>query len=357
MTTEAFDDRAKSVREGEELDLDKLRPFLKEALGISGQQWTVEQFPGGYSNLTYLLRIDDRELVLRRPPFGSKVKRAHDMSREFRILSKLAPKKHWAPRPLLFCSDHGVLGADFYVMQRKKGVILRRQVPAGMTIDEATAQRLCETLVDTLVELHEVDIAQLELGDFAKPQGFVQRQVSGWTRRYDDAKTDDIAEMPQLAGWLADNMPPSPPATVVHNDFKFDNVVYDSERFERIVGVLDWEMATLGDPLIDLGTLLCYWIEQNDAPGLHNLSFGPTMIPGMLTRRQLVDRYAERTGRDVSNILFYYVFGLFKTAVVAQQIYYRFKQGLTKDPRFAALIFGVKLLADKAVEHQKSGTI
>jgi aminoglycoside phosphotransferase (APT) family kinase protein len=330
---------------------------LDSRLGVPLADLEVQQFPGGYSNLTYLLRSGDREWVLRRPPFGSKVKRAHDMGREHLILSKLARHCRWAPKPLTFCDDTSIIGAEFYVMERIRGVILRKTLPAGLTIDTATAGRLCETLLDALVELHRLDVREVGLTGLGKPDGYVTRQVEGWAKRYADAKTDDIAAMPRVADWLAANIPSSPTACIIHNDYKFDNVVYDSECFERIVGILDWEMTTIGDPLMDLGTALCYWVQANDPPGLQNLAFGPTTLPGMLTREQLTLRYADATGIDVSDIVFYYVFGLFKTAVVCQQIYYRFKQGLTKDARFAGLIEGVRLMADKAEHHIVRGSI
>lgn len=344
-------DRTRPPRPGEELAQAPLSAYLRRELGLVANL-VVEQFPGGHSNLTYLLRFEldgeGRQLVLRRPPFGSKVKRAHDMGREHRVLSALSPHRAWAPKPVLFCDDHAVLGCDFYLMERIKGVVLRRQLPEGVTLDAPTARRLCETLLDTLCELHALDYREVGLPDLGKPEGYVARQVSGWAERYDGSLTDDIAEMREVAVWLAAHMPVSAAATIIHNDYKFDNVVYDSTRFQRIVGVLDWEMATIGDPLMDLGTALCYWVEASDSEALKNLSFAPTMVPGMMTRRELADRYAERTGRDVSHILFYYTFGLFKTAVVLQQIYYRYAQGLTQDQRFAGLIHGVRLLAQTA---------
>jgi aminoglycoside phosphotransferase (APT) family kinase protein len=350
-----FEDRTRPVREGEELDLEGLRPYLEQLLDEPLAAVEIEQFPGGHSNLTYALRTaatsgDTRELVLRRPPFGSKVKRAHDMGREYRVLSKLGPVKPWAPVPLGFCDDESVIGAEFYVMQRLHGVVLRRSVPDGMQMDEAIAGHLCETLIDTLVELHAVDYRAIGLADLGKPEGYVERQVRGWIKRYGDARTDQVEAMDAAAHWLEENMPASGAGTIIHNDYKFDNVVYDSERFERIVGVLDWEMATLGDPLMDLGTTLCYWVEPRDADGLKNLAFAPTTLPGMWTRAQLAQRYAEKSGRDLDDIVFYYVFGLYKTAVVLQQIYFRYQQGLTKDPRFAALNLGVGLLAERAVQ-------
>jgi aminoglycoside phosphotransferase (APT) family kinase protein len=341
-------DRAKEVRKGEEVDVEALAGFLQEELGIATDDLELKQFPGGHSNLTYLVKVAGKEYVMRRPPFGSKVKKAHDMGREHRVLSALSAVRDWAPKPVAFCNDEAVIGADFYLMERVKGVILRRQVPEGVTLDESMAKRLCETLIDVLVDLHSLDHEAVGLGDLGRPEGFVERQVTGWAKRYEASKTDEIPQMPKVAAWLADNMPTSPPPCIIHNDYKFDNVVYDSTKFERIVGVLDWEMATVGDPLMDLGTVLCYWVEAGDHEGLKNLSFAPTMLPGMYTRREIADRYAEKTGRDLEQIVFYFTFGLYKTAVVLQQIYYRWKQGLTKDPRFGGLIMGVKLLAEAA---------
>lgn len=351
------EDRARDVRQGEELDTEVLAAYLHEQLEEPFEALEVRQFPGGHSNLTYLVRLDDRELVLRRPPFGSQVKSAHDMTREHRVLTALSGARPWAPKPVLLCTDHDVMGADFYLMERLRGVVLRRSVPEGVTLDEAACRRLCEGLLDTLVDLHQLDPAAIGLGDLGRPDGYVERQVTGWTGRYEKAVTDDIPEMPKVAQWLADHMPPSGPGVIIHNDYKFDNVIYDSTAFERIVGVLDWEMATRGDALMDLGTSLSYWVEAGDHEGLKNLSFGPTMLPGMLTRQQLAARYAERTGTDIDQIVFYFVFGIFKTAVVLQQIYYRYQQGLTKDPRFAGLIFGVRLLAESADRAIARGTL
>jgi aminoglycoside phosphotransferase (APT) family kinase protein len=333
-------DATRPPRAGEELDLGKLAPYLHAHLGEG--EITVAQFPGGHSNLTYLITLGSTEYVLRRPPFGSKVKTAHDMGREVRVLSHLAPIWPRAPRPVLFCEDESVLGAKFYLMERRRGVILRKD---ATDLPPETVRRLCESFVDTLVELHAIDPAAAGLSDFGNPTGFVERQVSGWTKRYADARTDDIPDVDRVAAWLAANMPASPPATIIHNDFKYDNLVLDADDPTKIMAVLDWEMSTIGDPLMDLGTTLCYWVEPGDAPELVASRFGPTTLPGSFTRAELAARYAARSRRDLSRLDFYYAFGLFKTAVVAQQIYYRWKQGLTKDDRFAAMIHGVRALA------------
>jgi aminoglycoside phosphotransferase (APT) family kinase protein len=352
-----FIDKTRQVREGEEIDLDRLRDFMEEALGARPETLAVEQFPGGHSNLTYLVRYDDQECVLRRPPRGSKVKTAHDMGREHRILSALAPVYPLAPKPLATCTDDAVIGAPFYLMQRITGVILRKRVPEGMTIDEPTARRLCERFVDTMVDLHTLDYEAIGLGDLGRPEGYIERQITGWTKRYAGSQTDDIPDVEQIAAWLADHMPADGPPGLIHNDYKFDNLILDPSDVTRIIGILDWEMSTIGDPLMDLGTTLCYWIEVADPPIAQAMAFVPTNIPGMFTRREVAERYAEKTGRDLSEIVFYYAYGLFKTAVVAQQIYYRFKQGLTKDERFERMIFGVRLLAAQALAAVAKGSL
>jgi len=341
-------DKSGPTREGEELPLDTLAPYLRQRLDAGDAEVKVEQFPGGHSNLTYAVTVGDRELVLRRPPFGSKVKSAHDMSREWRMLSALAPTYDRAPTPVLFCDDPAVMGCDFYLMERLRGVILRKRPPKGLELTPELAAALCNSLVAGLVDLHALDYEAVGLGDFGKPEGYVERQVTGWTGRYEKSQTDDIPQVTEVARWLADNMPASQAATILHNDYKFDNMVLAPDELTRIVGILDWEMSTVGDPLMDLGTSLSYWVQDDDPAPLKTMGFGPTAWPGMYTRRQVADAYAERSGRDVSNVLFYFVYGLFKTAVVVQQIYYRYKQGLTQDERFAMFIMGVRLLVQQA---------
>lgn len=358
MTETDWTDRAGAVREGELLDAERLARYLHEQLGIDADgPIAITQFPSGHSNLTYLVRVGERELILRRPPFGSRVKTAHDMGREYRILSQLHRVLPQAPRALAYCDDAAVLGAPFYVMERLVGVILRRRLPAGLAIDADTARRLSEAFVDQLAALHAVDYHVAGLGDLGKPEGYVERQVSGWTRRYQDARTDEIADVEWIAQWLAGCIPPESGAALVHGDFKYDNLVLDAADLTRVVGILDWEMATLGDPLVDLGVALGYWVQADDSQILRQFAFGPTDLPGTLTRRELAERYAARTGRSLDHLVFYYCFALFKTAVVAQQIYYRYRQGLTKDPRFAALGEGVKVLARAAVVAAESGRV
>lgn len=330
-------DQTAAVRAGEELDLARLERFLRERFpGIYGPL-AVEQFPSGHSNLTYLLRLGDSEMVLRRPPFGSKVKTAHDMGREFRVLSKLHPVYSPAPEVLAYCDDESVLDAPFYLMRRIVGTILRREIPAGLEFDEETARRLSESFVDNLIQLHSLDYQAIGLGDLGRPAGYLQRQVSGWIDRYHKSATHDLPEVGGIVAWLTANIPASDSATLIHNDYKYDNIVLATDDLTRIIGVLDWEMCTIGDPLSDLGCALAYWVDPDDSEELLRFRWGPTAHPGSLTRRAIVERYTQSTGRDVSNIAFYLSFGRFKLAVILQQIYYRYHHGLTKDQRFAPL--------------------
>jgi aminoglycoside phosphotransferase (APT) family kinase protein len=346
-------DSTASVRPGEELPLEQLDTYLRQQFSDAAGPLTVEQFPHGHSNLTYLLRLGERELVLRRPPFGNQVKTAHDMGREYRVLSRLCAVYPPAPRPYAYCEDTAILGAPFYIMERRKGVVLRKTLAPGLALEPATVHRLGLALIDNLAQLHLLDYRAAGLGDLGKPEGYIARQVAGWTQRYAGAQTDDLPAIERVARWLAEQMPTESATALIHNDYKFDNLLLDPRDLTRIVAVLDWEMATVGDPLMDLGTTLAYWFQADDPPSLHRAGMGPTNVPGSLTRRELVDRYAERTGRPVSNPLFYYCYGLFKIAVIVQQIYARYVRGHTQDPRFACLNEHVLVLsqqADRALE-------
>jgi aminoglycoside phosphotransferase (APT) family kinase protein len=241
-----------------------------------------------------------------------------------------------------------VIGAKFYVMERVRGSILRKNFPEGARVSPPLLSAMCESFVETLTELHEIDYEGIGLAELGRPEGYVARQVQGWSKRYQDAKTDEIPTVDFLANWLEENMPSSTSSSLIHNDFKFDNLVLAEGEMTRVVGILDWEMSTLGDPLMDLGTALGYWVEAGDPKATHSLRFGPTHLEGMMTRQEVVDAYASRRGCNVDDILFYYVFGLFKSLGVVQQIYYRFHKGLTKDPRFAQFIHAVRILSDQA---------
>jgi len=341
-------DGPRTVRAGEELDLARLGEWLRSQQ-LPWQELSQQQFPRGHSNLTYLLNAGGRQFVLRRPPAGSKVRTAHDMAREARILLKLHPVFPLAPKVVALCDDPAVLGAPFYLMERIQGSILRGPSPREAPAD---ASDLCGAFVRTLASLHAVDFRAAGLE--GKPEGFVRRQVPGWIKRWHDAATSEGQEVDAIARWLAERLPPERGAAFIHNDFKYDNVVL-TEDFSRVVGVLDWEMSTVGDPLMDLGTSLGYWVEEGDSEPMKMFAFGPTFLPGSFSRARLVEEYGRLTGREVSSMLFYYCFALFKLAVIAQQIYKRYVEGLTKDERFAALGLGVQMLARAAVEAADRG--
>ena len=350
-------DHPTSVRAGEELDPARLEPFLREHFPDATGTLSVAQFPSGHSNLTYLVCLGDRDMVLRRPPFGSKVKTAHDMSREYRVLSKLHFTYPQAPKALLYCEDPSVLGSPFYLMERVQGIILRREPPEGLLTNAETARRLSEAFVDNLARLHALEYTALGLADLGKPQGYLDRQVGGWIQRYHGSQTHNLAEVEKISVWLNERKPSETSYALIHNDYKYDNTVLDPTDITRIVGVLDWEMCTIGDPLTDLGTALAYWVDPHDPPELQHIRWGPTTLPGTLMRAELVGRYAQTTGRDVSNMVFYRVLALFKVAVIIQQIYYRYHQGLTKDARFASLPEVVKVVLRAAWRSAEDGSL
>jgi len=343
-------DRTAPVRSGEELYLERLAPYLKANIPDLGNIMEVRQFPQGYSNLTYLLRFEDRDLVLRRPPFGANIKSAHDMGREHTILSGLIQVYPKVPHPLHYCQDESVLSAPFYVMSRLQGVILRPQMPEAMLPSSALMKRIASAFIDNLVDLHEVDHREAGLGDLGRPEGYIGRQIIGWTTRYQNAKTDDLDEIEKTAAWLANNMPTESGAGLIHNDYKYDNIVLNPDDWGVITGVLDWEMATIGDPLMDLGSSLGYWVQPDDPEEIQALRFSPTNLPGNPTRQELSERYLLKRGLPAEALVFYYVYGLFKLAVIIQQIYTRYKLGYTQDPRFANLISAVRACGQMAIQ-------
>ena len=304
------------------------------------------------------MRKGAREMVLRRPPFGAAIKSAHDMGREHRILSALAPVYAKAPRPLALCEDASVLGAPFYLMERVRGVILRPGRPALDHLGAPDLRAISEAVVDALAELHGLDYAGAGLAGLGHHEGYVERQVRGWAARYQAARTHDVAAMERVAAWLDAHRPAGAAPALIHNDYKHDNVVLDPARLSRVRAVLDWEMATVGDPLMDLGTTLAYWVDPDDSPEWRAAGFvGITTRPGSLRRLEVADRYARATGRDLSGIAFHYAFGLFKVAVIAQQIYARYRQGHTTDPRFAHLDVAVAACAETAWRAAETGRI
>jgi aminoglycoside phosphotransferase (APT) family kinase protein len=350
-------DQTATVRPGEELDPERLEPFLRSHFSAETGPLLVRQYPSGHSNLTYSVRLGTREMVLRRPPFGSKVKTAHDMSREYRVLSKL--HQHYAPAPhvLLFCDDLSVLGAPFYLMEPIHGIILRREIPTGLDFPQDVARRVSESFLDNLALLHSLDYNAVGLADLGKPQGYLERQVRGWAERYHGSKTHDIPEVDTISAWIQQHMPSSSGAALIHNDYKYDNVVLDPSDLSKIIGVLDWEMCTIGDPLTDLGSALAYWVDASDPQEILETRWGPTTAAGSLARAELAQRYAQKTGRDLSAMAFYLVFARFKIAVIVQQIYYRYHQGLTHDERFATMPQRIKLLLHAAQRTAETGEI
>jgi aminoglycoside phosphotransferase (APT) family kinase protein len=351
-----------SIRQGEEINLVKLNAFVQTALPGFEPILEIAQFQGGYSNLTYFLKTASKAYVLRRPPFGAKdIKGGHDMGREYKILKALQANGYQKiPAPVIYSEDESVMDCPFYIMERVEGVILRaKDAPKLLNnVGSEMMRSMSESLCDNLVDLHAIDIVKTDghmsaLINIGKPEGYIQRQVEGWYKRYVASQTDEIPAMDGLANWLKANLPAEGTPTLIHNDYKYDNLVLNTDDWSDILAVLDWEMTTVGDPMMDLGTTLSYWAEAND--GMFEKGFNLSWLPGNLTRQEFAERYAEKSGRDVSNILYFYVFGLFKNSVVIQQIYSRYKKGLTKDERFADLIYGVKALSKKGVNSLEKG--
>jgi aminoglycoside phosphotransferase (APT) family kinase protein len=330
------------VRPGEELDAGRLAEYLRGKVDGADGGLTVEQFPGGHSNLTYLLHTGGREYVLRRPPLGPVAPKAHDMAREYRVLDRVHPVFPAAPKVYLLCEDASVIGAPFFLMERRHGVVLRGRGPAGVHLEPDFAAPVSRGFMDCFVALHAVDLRSNDLMSLGKPEGFLERQVHGWTDRWRRSKTDDVPDMDGVIAWLAGHMPQPLAPTLVHNDFKLDNLMLANDDLGRVEAVLDWEMTTIGDPLADVGLSLCYWTS--------GIAGGPDLdVQGWYTRDEFVQEYATRTGRDVSAIGWYEVLGIFKLAVILQQIYFRWKVGQTKDERFAVLGGQVRDLVESAV--------
>ncbi len=349
-------DDAGPVRDGEELDAARIDAFLRTCIdGLDGLP-QIRQFAGGASNLTYLVHYANRDLVLRRPPFGARAKSAHDMLREARIMRAVRAHYPYVPEVLALGEDTDVIGCEFYVMQRIVGIIPRRDLPAGTDLDAEATRRLCLNAIDRLVELHALDATTPGLAAIGRGDGYVARQLDGWIERWRRALTDDVGDCARVIAWLEEHRPDRDAATcVIHNDFRFDNLVLDAADPVRVIGVLDWEMATLGDPLMDLGNALAYWVQADDEPGFRQTRRQPTDAPGMLTRDEVIARYAERSGRKIDGFAFYRVFGLFRLAAIVQQIYRRWREGNAANPQFArfgaiANLLGARCLAAIAAE-------
>jgi len=360
---------AVEVRAGEQIDPAALLTWLcahTPDVARKDSSIDIKQFPAGFSNLTYLVTLSNTEsahsLVLRRPPRGVTSGTAHNVLREYGILSALYPLGVPVPATVVSCDDATVIGSPFYLMEFTDGVILRGKSPIEIVHAGEHAPALLDalstTFVSTLVGLHAVDLATTPtLREIGRPDGYVRRQLQGWTARWEKSKTRDVSTVERVALWLDAHQPSESDVALVHNDFKFDNLVLDRHNLTRVAAILDWEMATIGDPLMDLGTSLAYWVEAGDAPIFRALGLGMTALPGCATRKEIVARYAAVSGRDVRNAAFYYAFGLFKVAVVAQQIYARSVQGLTSDPRFAMLGDVVDALGAHALHVTESGEL
>lgn len=321
-------------RPGEELDVAAVDTWLKARVpGLAG---TPRETPysGGASNWTCRIEYESHDLVLRRPPAGTKAKSAHDMGREFRVQQALRPFFPYVPEMIAFCDDATILGSDFYVMRRIPGVILRRDPPPGFALEPGAARRMCFSVLDRLVELHKIDPKAAGLEGLGRGAGYARRQIDGWSDRWQKARTWNVPRFSRVIGWLKERTPEDVATCVVHGDYRLDNVVLDPADPSRVVGILDWEMATLGDPLMDLGNSLAYWVEAGDDPVARATRRQPTHLPGMPTRREVVDYYLSKTGFSPRNWTFYEVYGLFRLAVIAQQIYLRYHRGESKNPAF-----------------------
>jgi aminoglycoside phosphotransferase (APT) family kinase protein len=336
------------VRADERVDASRLEPYLRERLPGAEGPLELGQFGGGHANLTYLLRYSEAEYVLRRPPLGPVAPSSHDMTREHRVLANLWRVYPLAPRSYLLCEDAGVIGAPFHVMERRHGIVIRTDLPARFQGDPVLARRIGEMIVDALAALHKVDPEAAGLGGLGHPEGFVERQLAGWTKRWHAAKDEDDPRVDAIVDWLEANRPASQTVSLLHNDYKLDNMIVDAEDPARAVAVLDWDMCTRGDPLMDLGYLLTFWGEAGDPPAWIEGAAMPSWHEGFPSRAEAVERYADATGFDLGAIDWYHVFGVFKIAVVLQQIYIRYLRGQTRDQRFAVFGTRVAALFDKA---------
>ena len=334
MTQSAID-RPGKVRDGEALDVAAVHDWLKQNVGHFGDSLPeVSQYSGGASNWTYQITYPDSSLILRRAPAGTKAKGAHDMGREYRLQKALKPVYSLVPSVLGFCDDSSCTGSEFYVMEKIKGIIPRNRFPREVSVSKQQAEALCNALIDSLVALHKVDIQQAQLAHLGKGEGYITRQIAGWCSRYQKAKTWNVPAGHKVMRWLEDNMPTRETICLTHNDFRFDNIVLDPNDITRPLAVLDWELATLGDPLMDVGNALAYWVEPGDDFLAQATRRQPTHLEGMISRKEWVNRYTRKMAIDIEDFRFYEVYGLFRLAVIAQQIYYRYHHRQTRNPAF-----------------------
>ena len=327
-------DKAKSVREGEELDIQSVQNWLTSQIDISDEVPKVTQYSGGASNWTYCLTYSDQELILRRPPAGTKAKSAHDMNREYKVQSGLISVFPYVPKMLAFCDDEAVIGCDFYVMEKLNGIIPRANLPKGLNLSKQEVNQLCTNVLDRLVELHQVDYKAAGLDTLGKGEGYTKRQIEGWIKRYGKAKTWNVPSYKKVMAWLQERIPEDVATCVIHNDYRFDNVVLHPEEPTKVIGILDWELSTLGDPLMELGSSLAYWIQDYDNWAFKASRRQPTNLPGMLNREEVVSYYLDKMKLKIDNWEFYEVYGLFRLAGILQQIYYRYHHKQTRNPAF-----------------------
>ena len=337
------------IRADERLDEEKLAKYLNDRLLGATHPPRIRQFGGGVANLTYLLDYGTNQYVLRRPPLGPVAKSAHDMAREYKVLSVLYQAFPYAPRAFHYCPDPSIIGADFFVMERRKGVVVRKSMPPEYAGVPDAPRCLSAALVDALAEFHAVDFQAIGLGDLGEPEGFITRQIEGWFKRWNAAKTEDVGDMETVYTWLKSNQPTTSAYSLVHNDYKLDNIMFDPSDPGKMVAIFDWDMCTLGDPLNDLGALLSYWTESTDPPTFQLMSMMPTGV-GFMTRNELVERYAMKSGRSVHDVNFYHALGLFRLTVIIAQIYIRYHRGQTQDQRFASLGKMIPPMAKAALE-------
>ncbi|MFT5262627.1 MAG: aminoglycoside phosphotransferase (APT) family kinase protein [Polaribacter sp.] len=337
------------MQDKELLNESNLLSFLqeKQLIQSSNTPLKVTQFSNGYSNLTYLLEIEEKEFVLRRPPLGA-IKRGHDMSREFKVLSNINQAFTKAPKAFVYTEEEAIIGSPFYLMEKVEGIILTMGEAKKRNIPATEFKTIANTWMDTFVELHNVDYEKIGLGDLGRPDGYVERQVTNWGKQYLKAATMDIPEAEKLMAWMASHQPEKYDHCLIHNDFKYDNIVFTNDSWQEVNAVLDWEMCTLGDPLMDLGTSIAYWTMSTDHPMIHQGLPSPTSMEGNPGREEVIHLYGEKSGRSINDMVFYYVYGLFKIATIAQQIFYRYNKGLTSDPKFAHLDKAAQLFCKMA---------
>lgn len=347
-SSQQYTDQAKPQRSGEELDIEAVHGWLQQQHPELKELPKVQQYSGGASNWTYHLAYPEHDWILRRPPAGTKAKSAHDMGREYRIQDALKPQFPYVPEMVAWCQDESVIGCDFYVMERVAGIIPRANMPRGLLLATEQTQALCLSMVDRLVDLHNIDIQNTPLTELDRGEGYARRQIEGWSKRYQKVTTWNVKGAGYVMAWLKERIPEDSGHCLVHNDWRFDNLVLNADDPSQIIAVLDWELATVGDPLMDLGNALAYWVQADDDRLMKATRRQPTHLPGMLTRQEVVEHYLQKTGRDngdaLSQWVFYEVYGLFRLAVIAQQIYYRYHHKQTRNPAFKNFWFLVNYL-------------